>query len=51
MTALDDINARLGRGTLHLASTRTAGNARKWEKKQERKTPGYTMSWKGMVVV
>ncbi len=45
MTALDDINARFGRGTLHLASTGTAGKARTWEMKQERKTPGYTTDW------
>jgi len=51
MTALDAINARFGRGTLHLASAGMAGRARAWEMKQERKTPGYTTDWYGLVVV
>lgn len=50
MTALDGINQRWGRGTLHLASAGTAGKASKWEMKQERKTPGYTTDWAGVVV-
>lgn len=45
MTALDEINARFGRGTLHLASAGTAGKARTWEMKQERKTPCFTTDW------
>mgnify|MGYP002353171711 CR=1 FL=1 len=40
--ALDKINMRYGRGTLHLASTGLEpGNAR-WGMKQERRTPRYT---------
>ena len=50
MTALDDINARFGRGTLHMASAGTAGKARAWEMKQERRTPGYTTDWEELVV-
>jgi DNA polymerase V len=48
MQALDSINQKHGRDTLHLASTGTAGKARTWEMKQERKTPGYTTDWSGI---
>jgi DNA polymerase V len=51
MTALDDINARFGRGTLHLASAGTAGQHKTWEMKQERRTPGYTTRWDSLVLV
>lgn len=50
MTALDSINSKWGRGTLHLASTGTAGKAKTWAMKQERKTPGYTTDWGGLVL-
>lgn len=50
MRALDSINQRHGRGTLHLASAGTAGKLRTWEMKQERKTPGYTTQWGQLVV-
>ena len=43
--ALDSINQKHGRGTLHLASAGTAGRHRTWVMKQERKTPGYTTDW------
>jgi DNA polymerase V len=49
MQALDSINQRYGRGTLHLASAGTAGKLRTWVMKQERKTPGYTTDWGGLV--
>jgi len=45
MQALDGINRKWGRGTLHLASAGTAGKQRVWEMKQERKTPQYTTDW------
>ena len=45
MQALDSINQRHGRGTLHLASAGTAGKHRVWEMKQERKTPPYATDW------
>ena len=51
MSALDGINQRWGRGTLHLASAGTAGKARAWEMKQERKTPGFTTDWEGLLRV
>jgi len=50
MTALDSINSKWGRGTLHLASAGTAGKARTWEMKQEMKTPGYTTQWSQLVM-
>lgn len=50
MQALDQINQRYGRGTLHLASAGTAGKRRVWEMKQERKTAGFTTDWEGLVV-
>ncbi len=49
MQALDSINQRHGRGTLHLASAGTAGKHRTWMMKQERRTPGYTTRWEGLV--
>jgi DNA polymerase V len=42
MTALDVVNHRFGRGTLHMASAGMAGDKRVWSMKQERLTPGYT---------
>ena len=48
MTALDSINQRYGRSTLHLASAGTAGKQRHWEMKQERKTSSYTTDWAGL---
>lgn len=50
MVALDSINGKWGRGTLHLASAGTAGKQRTWEMRQERKTPSYTTDWAGLVV-
>ena len=50
MQALDSINQRHGRGTLHLASAGTAGRHRTWVMKQQRRTPGYTTDWEGVVV-
>ena len=50
MSALDSINSKWGRGTLHLASAGTAGKHRAWEMKQERKTRGYTTDWSGLVM-
>ena len=50
MTALDALNRRYGRGTVHMASAGMAGDARRWVMRQERKTPDYTTSWKDMPV-
>lgn len=40
--ALDKINMRYGRGTLHLASTGLEPSNARWGMKQERRTPRYT---------
>ena len=39
MKALDVVNQRFGRGTLHMASAGMAGDQRVWSMKQERRTP------------
>ena len=46
--ALPLLNGRWGRGTLQIAGA--GGGHRKWEMKQERKTPSYTTDWRGLVV-
>ncbi|MBK0394544.1 Y-family DNA polymerase [Ramlibacter algicola] len=43
--AMDRINDRYGRGTLHTASAGTGGDARAWTMKQEWLTPQYTTNW------
>ncbi len=50
MMALDKINNRYGKGTLHMASTGTAGDDRTWAMKQERRTPHYTTDWDDLPV-
>ena len=42
MLAMDAINERYGKGTLHAASTGRTEPQRMWEMKQERMTPQYT---------
>jgi DNA polymerase V len=51
MTALDVVNQRFGKGTLHMASAGMAGNKRVWSMKQERLTPAYTTSFKDILEV
>jgi DNA polymerase V len=48
MQALDRINDRWGRDTLHYASS---GLAREWSMKQVWKSPAYTTSWAELPVV
>lgn len=50
MTALDGLNQRYGKGTLHMASAGVEGNKRIWSMKQERRTPRYTTSWEDLPV-
>ena len=45
MTAMDTLNNRFGKGTVHVASAGYAGPLRAWGMKQERLTPQYTTSW------
>lgn len=42
MGAMDAINDRYGKGTVHAAATRKAGPQREWGMKQERRTRQYT---------
>lgn len=49
MQAMDEVNQRFGRGTLHLASAGTAGRHRAWCMKQERLSSGFTTDWRGLV--
>jgi DNA polymerase V len=51
MTALDVVNQRFGKGTLHMASAGMAGDKRAWSMKQERRTPCYTTQWKDILEV
>ena len=45
MAALDILNGRYGKGTVHVASTGATNRASTWGMKQERRTPHYTTSW------
>jgi DNA polymerase V len=51
MTALDVVNQRFGKGTLHMASAGMAGDKRAWSMKQERRTPCYTTNFNDILVV
>ena len=51
MTALDVVNQRFGKGTLHMASAGMAGDKRLWSMKQERRTPCYTTRWEDILEV
>lgn len=46
MSTIDQIQAKMGRGTIKLASE---GFARPWKMKQGNKSPNYTTSWDELV--
>jgi DNA polymerase V len=46
MSAMDDINRKMGRESIKLASE---GFKRPWKMKQENKSPNYTTDWSGLV--
>lgn len=50
MTALDSINGRYGKGTVHVGATGIDDHRRGWGMKQERRTPRYTTHWDEMPV-
>jgi len=50
MLAMDAINHKHGRGTLHLASSGIDDHSRLWGMRQERLTPQYTTDWAGMPI-
>lgn len=45
MSALDGLNDRYGKGTVHLGSTGATERYRVWGMRQERRTPQYTTQW------
>ena len=50
MQALDGLNDRYGKGTVHVASAGLAGDRRVWSMKHERRTPAYTTCWADMPI-
>jgi DNA polymerase V len=50
MVAMDGLNQRYGKGSVHMASAGLQGDKRVWSMKQERRTPGYTTCWADMPV-
>jgi DNA polymerase V len=50
MRAVDALNDRYGRGTLHVASSGTGSDARPWGTKQQWRTPQYTTCWHDLPV-
>lgn len=48
MSTIDQIQAKMGRGTIKLASE---GMNYSWKMRSSRKSPNYTTSWDGVVVV
>ena len=50
MTALDSINGRYGKGTVHVASTGATEKVREWGMRQERRTPQYTTKWEDVPI-
>jgi len=50
MATIDALNAKHGKGTVHLASSGIDDRARQWGMRQERLTPGYTTEWGEMPI-
>ena len=50
MAAIDALNVKYGKGTVHLGSSGIDGRTRQWGIRRERLTPGYTTSWADMPV-
>ena len=51
MEALDVLNGRYGKGTVHMASSGVDDARRSWGMRQERRTPQYTTRWEDVPVV
>ncbi|MBN9409178.1 MAG: Y-family DNA polymerase [Burkholderiales bacterium] len=51
MAAMDKVNEKYGKGTLHSGSTGGAGKNRVWTMRADRRTPCYTTRWEDMPVV
>ncbi|NMM80894.1 DNA polymerase V subunit UmuC [Acidovorax sp. SRB_14] len=50
MVALDALNGRYGKGTVHSASTGATNKDKHWGMKQERRTPQYTTRWEDVPI-
>lgn len=50
MAAMDRLNGRFGKGTLHMASSGLDDHHRLWGMRQERRTPHYTTCWDEVAV-
>ena len=50
MVALDAINDRFGRGTIHVGSAGTGEARPDWSMRQERLSPQYTTKWSDLPV-
>ena len=50
MVALDTLNGRYGKGTVHSASTGGSNKGKHWGMRQERRTPQYTTKWEDVPV-
>ena len=50
MTAMDAINGRYGKGTVHVASTGATEKVREWGMRQEWRTPQYTTRWEDVPI-
>ena len=50
MAAIDALNVKYGKGTVHLASSGIDGRTCQWGMRRERLTPGYTTAWGDMPV-
>ena len=50
MAAMDALNGRFGKGTLHVGSTGLQGTIQGWGMRQERRTPQYTTRWEDVPV-
>ncbi len=50
MTAMDQINARYGQGTLAIASAGMSRNPHVWAARQDRRTPSFTTDWNDLAI-
>lgn len=50
MHAMDTLNGRFGKGTVHVASTAIGPETRLWQMRQDRRTPAYTTDWSAIPV-
>jgi DNA polymerase V len=50
MLAMDAINSRYGKGTVHMASSGARATPKVWGMKQERRTPHYTTRWDDLLI-